>query len=171
MKKVIITSGMAVMLVTSAATAQQVSREMVTENLQSLQMNTARSITRVHVKAMRDFLKRDKTASNVDWMIVENGYVAKFTDCNNSNCRTVYNNWGQFVYTIRQYHENVLPRDIRGIVKSQYYDYTITLVEQIEETQKPLVYVVHLENATTLINVRVSEREMEVMEEYRKSQF
>jgi hypothetical protein len=62
-----------------------------------------------------------------------------------------------------------MPREIRGIVKSQYYDYTITLVEQIEETHKPLVYVVHLEDAATLMNVRVSEREMEVMEEYVKS--
>jgi hypothetical protein len=169
MKKVIVTTCMVVMLVTGAATAQPVSREMATGTLQSLQMNAARTITRVHVKAMRDFLKRNKTASNVDWMIVETGYVAKYTDCNNSHCRTVYNNRGQFVYTIRQYHENVMPREIRGIVKSQYYDYTITLVEQIEETHKPLVYVVHLEDAATLMNLRVSEREMEVMEEYVKS--
>jgi hypothetical protein len=170
MKKVIVTTGMAVMLVTGAATAQPVSREMVTENLQSLQLNT-RGITRIHVKAMRDFLKRDKTAANVDWMIVETGYVARYYDCNNSLCRTVYNNRGEFVYTIRQYQENVMPREVRGIVKGQYYDYTITLVEEIETTQQPLVYVVHLQDATTIMNVRVCEREMEVMEEYRKSEW
>lgn len=153
MKKVIVTTSMSVMLLTGSVTAQQVSREMVTENLQSLQGNV-RNISRVHVKAMRDFLKRDKTAVNVDWMIVETGYVVKYTDSNNSNCRTVYNNRGEFVYTIRQYHENKMPREIRSIVKSQYYDYTITLVEEVEETRKPLVYVVHLEDATTFMNVR-----------------
>ncbi|OQP50621.1 hypothetical protein A4H97_01925 [Niastella yeongjuensis] len=168
MKNVIVTISIAAVLITGSATAQQVNRPLATEGMQSLQMNT-RNISRVHVRAMRDFLKRDKTASNVDWMIVETGYVARYTDKSNSNCRTVYNNRGDFVYTIRQYYENKMPRDIRSIVKREYYDYTITLVEQIEEMRKPLVYVVHLEDATTLKNVRVSERDMEVMTEYMKS--
>jgi hypothetical protein len=168
MKKVMLTTMIAVTLVTGAATAQQVNRPLATEGMQSLQMNTL-NVSRVHTRAMRDFLKRDKTASNVDWMIVETGFVAKYTDENNSNCRTVYNNRGDFVYTIRQYYENKMPRDIRHIVKSVYYDYTITLVEEIEETRRPLVYVVHMEDATTLKNVSVCEREMEVMSEYMKS--
>jgi len=168
MKNVIVTTSLAVVLITGSATAQQASRPLATEGMQSLQMNTL-GISKVHVRAMRDFLNRDKTASNVDWMIVETGYVAKYTDANNSNCRTVYNNRGDFVYTIRQYQENNMPRDVRHMVKSQYYDYTITLVEQVEELRRPLVYVVHLEDATTLKNVRVCEREMEVMSDYMKS--
>ncbi|MBO9199923.1 MULTISPECIES: hypothetical protein [Niastella] len=168
MKNVLVTTSIAVVLIIGSATAQQVNRPIVAEGMQSLQMNT-RNVSKVHVRAMRDFLKRDKTVANVDWMIVETGYVAKYTDANNSNCRTVYNNRGDFVYTIRQYYENKLPRDIRGMVKSVYYDYAITLVEQIEETRKPLVYVVHLEDATTFMNVRVSEKEMEIMAEYIKS--
>ena len=168
MKNVMLTTTIAVTLIAGTATAQQVNRPLATEGIQSLQMNTL-NISKVHVRAMRDFLKRDKTASNVDWMIVETGYVAKYTDENNSNCRTVYNNRGDFVYTIRQYYENKMPPDIRHIVKSEYYDYTITLVEQIEETRQPLVYVVHLEDPTTLKNVRICEREMEVMSEYRKT--
>jgi hypothetical protein len=62
-----------------------------------------------------------------------------------------------------------MPRDVRAMVKSQYYDYTITLVEEIIEPFKPLVYVVHLEDVETLKNIRVSEREMEVMDEYKKN--
>jgi hypothetical protein len=55
------------------------------------------------------------------------------------------------------------------MIKSQYYDYKITLVEEIVQTLKPLVYVVHMEDATSLKNIRVSEREMEVIEEYKKA--
>ena len=168
MKNVIVTTIIAVVLITGSVTAQQVNRPLATEGMQSLQMNT-RNISRVHVRAMRDFLQRDKTVANVDWMIVETGYVAKYTDTNGSNCRTVYNNRGDYVYTIRQYYENKMPHDIRGIVKREYYDYTITLVEQVERLGKPLVYVVHLEDSTTLRNVRVCEREMEVMSDYMKS--
>jgi hypothetical protein len=167
MKNVILTS-IAVLLLCGAVTAQQANRPVLTDNLQSLHMSSL-PINKIHVRAMRDFLKRDKAAANADWMLVETGYVVKYTGKNNSRCRTVYNSRGEFAYTIRQYYENVMPRDVRGMVKSQYYDYTITLVEEIEERMKPLVYVVHLEDSTTLKNVRVCEREMEVVEEYNKT--
>lgn len=167
MKNVILTS-IAALLLCGAATAQQANRPALTDNLHSLHMSSL-PINKVHVKAMRDFLKRGKEAANADWLLVETGYVVKYTGKNNSRCRTVYNSRGAFAYTIRQYYENVMPRDVRGIVKSQYYDYAITLVEEIEARMKPLVYVVHLEDSATFKNVRVCEREMEVVEEYNKT--
>src|SRR5688572_10742300 len=118
MKNVIVTS-IALILLSGAVTAQQASRSVLTDNLQSLHMSNL-PINKIHVRAMRDFLKRDKTAANADWMLVETGYVVKYTGKNNSRCRTVYNSRGEYVYTIRQYYENVLPRDVRRIVKSEY---------------------------------------------------
>ncbi|THU41741.1 hypothetical protein FAM09_06475 [Niastella caeni] len=167
MKNVIVTC-IASFLVAGQVSAQQASRPILTENIQSLHANT-RYINKIHVKAMRDFLKRDKTATNTDWMVVETGVVVKYTDKKNSRCRTVYNCRGEFSYTVRQYAESNMDRDVRAIVKSQYYDYTITLVEQIEQPAKPLVYVVHLEDATSLKNILVSERDIEVIEEYNKA--
>lgn len=167
MKNVVVTS-IAIVLFSTAVTAQQVNRPPLTDNLQSLHMSTL-PINKVHVRAMRDFLKRENNAVNADWNVVENGYVVKYTGKNNSKCKTAYNCRGEFVYTIRQYYENVMPRDVRGMVKSEYYDYTITLVNEIEERMKPLVYIVHLEDSTTLKNVRVCERDMEVLEEYKKT--
>lgn len=167
MKNVILTS-IAVVLFSAVVTAQPVNRPALTDNLQSLHMSNL-PINKVHVRAMRDFLKRDEAATNADWNVVETSYVVKYTGKNNSKCRTVYNSRGEFVYTIRQYYEKVMPRDVRGIVKSQYYDYTITVVEEIEQRMKPLVYVVHLEDSTTIKNVRVCDREMEVLEEYVKT--
>lgn len=167
MKNVFVITCMAGCLIAGPVTAQQVRRPM-TDNMQSLHTNT-RNINRIHVKAMRDFLKRDKTAINADWMVVENGFVVKYTDKRNSRCRTVYNSRGEFSYTIRQYYERSMLREVRAMVKSQYYDYTITMVEEIEQPLKPVVYVVHMEDATTLKNIRVSERDMEVIEEYTKA--
>jgi hypothetical protein len=168
MKNVIVTMCIVGCLVAGPVTAQQASRPILTDNMQSLHTNN-RYINKIHVKAVRDFLKRDKTAADADWMVVENGFVVKYTGKNNSRCRTVYNSQGNFSYTIRQYYESNMLRDIRAMIKSQYYDYTITLVEEIEQPLKPLVYVVHMEDATTLKNIRVSEREMEVIEEYKKA--
>ena len=168
MKNVFVTTIIAGLLAVASAKAQQASRPLVSDDMQSLHTNT-RFINKIHVKAVRDFLKRDKEAINPEWMAVETGFVVKYTDRNNSNCRTVYNNRGGFSYTIRQYYENKMPRDLRAIVKSTYYDYTITLVEEIEELSRPVVYVVHLEDSTTLKNIRVSDREIDVLEEYKKA--
>ena len=168
MKNVIVTS-IAVVLFSAVVTAQPVNLPALTDNLQSLHMSSL-PINKVHVRAMRDFLKRDEAAANADWNVVDDGYVVKYSGKNNSRCRTVYNCRGEFLYTIRQYYENAMPRDVRGTVKSQYYDYTITVIEEIEERMKPLVYVVHLEDSTTFKNVRVCDREMEVLEEYVKTQ-
>jgi hypothetical protein len=168
MKNVIVTTLIAGCLVAGPVTAQPTSRPLLTDNLQSMQ-TSHRFINKIHVKAMRDFLKRNETATDADWMVVDNGYVVKYTDKNNSHCRTVYNSRGDFSYTIKQYFESNLLRDVRAMIKSQYYDYKITLVEEIVQTLKPLVYVVHMEDATTLKNIRVSDREMEVIEEYKKA--
>lgn len=167
MKNVIVTS-IVLMLISATVTAQPAGRPVLTDNLQTLHMSNL-PINKIHVRAMRDFIKHYKAAANTHWMLVKTGYVVKYTGKNDSRCRTVYNSRGDYVYTIRQYSENVMPRDVRSIVKSQYYDYSITLVEEIEERMKPLVYVVHLEDSTTLKNVRVIEREMEVLSAYRKT--
>jgi hypothetical protein len=167
MKNVMLTC-IALVLVAAPVTAQQANRPVLTDNMQSMQMN-ALPLSKIHVKAMRDFLKRDKPAVNAEWMIVETGFVVKYSDKNNSHCKSVYNCRGQFSYTIKQYSESKMPHDVRAIVKSQYYDYTITLVEEITEPLKPLVYVVHMEDASTLKNIRVSEREMDVIAEYKKN--
>ncbi|OQP67103.1 hypothetical protein A3860_01720 [Niastella vici] len=167
MKNVILTC-IASLVVVAQLSAQQTGRPVITDNLQSMQMN-ALPVSKIHVKAMRDFLKRDKPAANAEWMIVENGFVVKYTDKNNSHCRSVYNSRGQFSYTIKQYYESNMPRDVRGMVKSQYYDFTITLVEEIITPLRPLVYVVHLEDANTLKNIRISDREMEVKDEYKRN--
>lgn len=168
MKNVIVTVIIACLLAVAPAKGQQGSRPLLSDDMQSLHTNT-RYMNKIHVKAVRDFLKRGNEAINPEWMAVETGFVVKYTDKNKSNCRTVYNNKGGFSYTIRQYYENKMPRDVRAVVKSQYYDYTITLVEEIEELSRPVVYVVHMEDATTLKNIRVSDREIDVLEEYNKA--
>lgn len=168
MKKLLIATSLVFLGITGPAAAQQASRPMVTDNMNSLHMNT-RNINRVPIKVMRDFMKRDLSVAEGNWMEVETGFVVKYTDKKNNQCRTVYNSRGAYVYTIRQYGESSLPRDVRGIVKSQYYDYKITLVEEILQSAKPVVYIVHMEDDCSFMNVQVSDGEMEVMSEYKKT--
>ena len=80
-----------------------------------------------------------------------------------------YNNRGQRLYTIRNYDETKLPKDVRHVVKSTYYDYAITLVQEIEDAAGTITYLVHLEGKTELINLRAN-YEMDEFEKYIKSE-
>jgi hypothetical protein len=167
MKKLLIATCLVFVGITGPTAAQQASRSMVTDNMNSLHMNT-RNVNRIPIKVKRDFLKRELSVAEGDWMEVETGFVVKYTDKKNNHCRTVYNTRGSYVYTIKQYGEGNLPKDVRGIVKSQYYDYRITLVEEIHQPAKPVVYIVHMEDDYGYKNIQVSDGEMEVMTEYKK---
>jgi hypothetical protein len=120
------------------------------------------------MKAMRDFLKRNKTAIDAEWFTIASGYEVRYTGRNKSKCRSVYNCNGAFAYTIKQYSEDQLPHDVRSIVKSTYYDYTILLVEEIEQPREPVAYIIHMQDDTMLTNVTVCDGVMNVREEYKR---
>ena len=147
--------------------AQPNNGPLLTENLQSLHIRSVR-VNDVHTKAMRDFIKRNSKAVNIEWMLVNGGYVVKYNDNRNSNCRTVYSCHGNYVYTIKQYNEQQMLHEIRDMVKRTWYDYAINLVEEVLVPAKPVVYIVHLQDAATLKNIRISEGEMEVIEDHNR---
>lgn len=149
---------------------QQANRSLIVENMQSMQMSTAHP-NNVHIRATRDFIRRNKTVDKVEWMILDDGYVAKYADKNYSRCRTVYNSRGDYVYTVKQYNEAAMARDVRKLVRSQYYDYIITLVEEIDMPARPVIYVVHVQDETTIKKIRVCEGEIEIFEDYQKDRF
>lgn len=145
-------------------TAQQACDALVAGQIPSLSLTGG--FNRIQTKVMRDFLNRNEAATNVEWMPEDKACVVKYRDAGNLFCRTVYNSRGHYVYTIKQYGEDKMDAEVRGLVKSRYYDYTITLVEEVQMPSKPVVYIVHVQDAHTLKNIRVSEGYVEVIEDY-----
>ena len=121
----------------------------------------------ISVRAIRDFEKRFGKATDAQWYKAGEGYVVKFTN-ETIQYRSVYNSWGNWIYTIKYYKEAIMPRDVRARVKSSYYDYTITQVEEIEQPDSPVVYIVHMYDDTTWKNVKICDGEMEVVEDFDK---
>ena len=165
MKNVIVTIACTIAAIVAASFINSVSAQQA--SVQSLHISSE-YLNNIHIKAMRDFLKRNKTAFDAEWFTIAGGYEVRYTGHNNSKCRSVYNCNGAFVYSIKQYSEDQLPRDVRSIVKSTYYDYTILLVEEIEQPREPVAYLVHMQDDTTLKNVTVCDGAMEVKEEYKR---
>src|SRR6186997_802603 len=82
-------------------------------------------------KVEKDFSKFCKGAENIHWSVVPEGSIAYYT-LNEKKGVRFYNKKGAFEYDILSYSEEKLPLNIRDKVKQTYYfDYTITLAQEI----------------------------------------
>jgi len=120
----------------------------------------------VNIKAVRDFAKSFKDVENVHWYTVPDGAMVYFTE-RGIKSRAGYDKKGNWLYCMRSYAEQHLPKEIRAQVKSIYYDYAITWVNEITYGRQAL-YVVHIQDEFCWKNIRISEDEMETMETFEK---
>ncbi len=118
----------------------------------------------ININAVRDFIKNFKSISNNKWhFTADGGFVAIFT-ADEIKTRVVYDNKGYRQYMIRMYKENKMPTDIRHIVKSEYYDATITLVKEVETNNDDLIFFIHMQDKDTWKIVRIVDGEMKLVE-------
>jgi hypothetical protein len=123
----------------------------------------------VNPKAVRDFMRSYKSVSNEKWYQLQHGLVVIFS-LDTIKYQVEYDRKGAWLYTIRIYNENILPRDIRHLVKSTYYDYAIRLVHEIETPRHTFTYIVLLDGTAEFINLRVSDGEMDEWQKFKKSE-
>jgi hypothetical protein len=122
----------------------------------------------VSIKAVRDFAEISGQIEDVKWYKSDEGFMAYYTRGSNK-LMAGYNLKGNWIYSMATYNEDKLQRDIRHLVKSTYYDFTITLVNEIKTGSKT-IYIVHMKDKATWLNVRVCDGEMEVAERYSEAE-
>jgi hypothetical protein len=130
--------------------------------------NSPGFVGRVSPPVIRSFLKTYKDVSDEKWIEVKEGFVAMF-NYNGMDYQVAYTKKGNLLRTIRSYNEDKMPTDLRHIVKSNYYDYEITRVHEIEIPLDPITYVVQLVGKKELINLGIYDGEIEVLQKFNKS--
>ena len=140
-----------------------------TDNISSEGTSTSKAATKVNSKALKNFASSYKEVANEKWYNGRDGQVAMFT-VNGVENRVGYDKKGNWVNTIRTYDESKLPGDVRHTVKSNYYDYNINLVQEIETPYNPITYLIQLIGKTEIISLRMCEGEMSVLKKYNKSE-
>jgi hypothetical protein len=121
----------------------------------------------VSARALKQFSKAFKTAANASWyQTKEGGFVAKFRQ-DGIETRANYDRKGNWSGTIRTYTEENLPKEVRHMVKSTYYDYNIFLVQEVTVGEQT-AYLVKIEDSTRLKTIRVIDGEMDVYEDFKK---
>jgi hypothetical protein len=122
----------------------------------------------ISTKAARNFHRSFKNVNDENWFPETDGFVAEFMQ-GNIETRVYYDKKGHEVATIRYYTEDLLPKDVRHIVKSEYYDFSIGRITEVTIENK-IGYVMNLEDKTSIKQIKVVDGEMEVMHEYKKSE-
>ncbi len=117
----------------------------------------------INIKAIRHFSNSFANASEERWFTIKNGYMVKCV-VDSVKTRVDYDNRGQWVATIRYYEEEKLPKEIRALVKSTWFDYKIVLVEEVRFPTGSPVYVVHINWMDDWKNIRVQDGTVEEMD-------
>ena len=118
----------------------------------------------INNKAIKDFQSRFNTVGNAKWFSDGNGYVSYFIKDGYGD-RVFYDKKGRWQYSLLFYGEDKLPKDVRTVVKSTYFDMAITLVEEVQ-TNDGKGFVIHLEDKSNIKIVKVnSEGEMATMQD------
>ena len=133
--------------------------------------NSSGSVDRnsVNSKVVKNFVKSYKEVSDEKWFELQGGYVAMFS-FDNIDYQVAYDKKGNWLRTIRSYSESKLSEDMRHIVKSSYYDYDIALVQEIDKPADAVTYIIKLTGKTELINLRICDGEMQVLQRFNKSE-
>lgn len=120
----------------------------------------------ISIKAVRNFIKEYKNVSNVKWFESEDGFVVYF-NMDGIKTKVYYDKKGNYECKVRNYYENRLLSEVRHLVKSNYYDFSIYCVVEISANDKT-AYVVKLESKTSWKTIKIVNNEMEVTQDYKK---
>lgn len=119
----------------------------------------------VNTRALKDFNKSFKNISGEQWYKVTDGFIASFKE-SQIETKVAYDQKGKWHCTVRTFDENQLPSDVRDLVKSKYYDYKILICYEIRHDNT--VYILKIEDATTLKTLRVADGEIEIISDNSK---
>ena len=133
-----------------------------TQNSNSVLLND------INIKAVQHFMNTYKNAYDIRWTKLKNGFRVYFIS-DGIQTRIIYTMKGVPESTIRYYTEDKLLYEIRHLIKTKYYDYIISIVTEVDYRGK-VAYLVKMENKNSWKTIKVVNSEMEVIEEYSKSE-
>ena len=112
----------------------------------------------INIKAVREFYNSYGDNNNESWYTMNYGFRAKFVK-DSVAFMADYNKKGAWIHTIKTFHENKLAPDIRRKVRSKYFDYHISLVQEIDSPAK-VIYLVTIEDAGSWMVLQLWEDDM-----------
>lgn len=116
----------------------------------------------INSKAIRDFQERYNNINNAMWFSDKNGFESYFVR-NGFGNRVFYGKNGAWLYSLILHTEQELPDNVRASIKSIYFDFAITFVEEVQ-TIHGFIYIVNLEDKSNIKILKVNDQgEMNIL--------
>jgi hypothetical protein len=112
-----------------------------------------------NIKVQRSFISYFGENTENHWSRVGKNFYNRF-HINGLHAYVLFAKNGKLIYVITSGAEKILSADVRKIVKSEYYYYSIRVVIEVKQDNRD-IWVVKLDNASQLMTVRVEDGEME----------
>ena len=126
------------------------------------------SADKVNLKAIKHFQSDYKKVTNAEWTILkDNGFLCRFNIAD-ITYRAFYTSNGQWLYTISSFSGKQVNPSIHNRVQAAYYNYEITFANQIDLPHNKTVYLVEIQDEKSIKKIRVTDEDMEVVQELSK---
>lgn len=122
----------------------------------------------INLRALRDFMNRYESPDSVFWYSTPGGGFESYFIKDGYGDRVMYDKNGNWSYSLINYGEEKLSENIRETVKSEYFDFNIVLVQEVQ-MNGGTEYIITLED-TSWIKVVRSDRhgDLEILQELKK---
>ena len=118
----------------------------------------------VNNRALRDFEKKYKNVESVRWFKTDDGFLVRFLS-NGVLTNVFYTKKGNWFVRSKQYGEDLLPKDVRHLVKSEYYDFEIETIIEVNTIDKT-AYVIVMHDSTSILELSVMDGEIVVRKSF-----
>ena len=137
-----------------------------TQNSNSGDVFTNASIA-VNDKVQKSFNKYFVGATKQNWSMIAKDFHSTFY-VNGVFNQALLGRKGNLIYTISYGTEKEMPSEVRKIVKSEYYDYTITVAIEIKDNKRD-IWIINMTNDNSYLIVKVEDGEMDRINQFKKS--
>jgi hypothetical protein len=117
-------------------------------------------------KVSNSFDQLFKGAVGAEWVELNRNYSVNFV-LDNQKSLAEFTKDGHLLYLIAYGKEEGMPADLRAMVKSTYFDYTINSTVKIKFEGR-IFWIINLEDANQFIVLRVEDNDMDVIKKIKK---
>lgn len=122
----------------------------------------------INKKIEKTFMESFAGISDQSWSMAGKNFHCHFY-INGIPSDALFTKNGSTVYFVMHGNEKDMPSDIRKIVKSEYFDYTIIKAIEVKQNHED-IWIVKMKENLDHVTVRVEDGEMEVVEKFKELQ-
>jgi hypothetical protein len=122
----------------------------------------------INLRALRDFMWRYNQEDHACWFCTHDGGFESYFVRDGYGNRVIYDQKGNWLFSLLNYDKSKLPVKIRSLVRSVYFDFDILVVEELQMNEG-IEYIITLEYDSDISVVKVNkEGDLEVLQELHK---